>query len=85
MDRIEWFAEKVTEIGVGEITPLLCDHSERKVIKIDRLEKIVVSAMKQSKKATMPTLNEMCSFKQFLKQYKDFAGKKYIAHCYEQD
>lgn len=85
MDRIEWFAEKVTEIGVGEITPLLCDHSERKVIKIDRLEKIVVSAMKQSKKATMPTLNEMCSFKQFMKQYKDFAGKKYIAHCYEQD
>lgn len=85
MDRIEWFAEKVTEIGVGEITPLLCDHSERKVIKIDRLEKIVVSAMKQSKKAMMPTLNEMTAFKQFVKKYADFSGKKYIAHCYEEE
>lgn len=85
MDRIEWFAEKVTEIGVGEITPLLCDHSERKVIKIDRLEKILVSAMKQSKKATLPSLNEMCSFKRFVDQFADFTGRKYVAHCYEQD
>ncbi len=83
MDRLEWFAEKVTEIGVGEITPLLCDHSERKVVKRDRLEKILVSAMKQSKKAFLPTLNEMTSFKDFLKNHKE--SDCYIAHCYEQD
>jgi 16S rRNA (uracil1498-N3)-methyltransferase len=66
MDRLEWFAEKVTEIGVGEITPLLCERSERKVLKHDRLEKILVSAMKQSKKAYLPRLNE-------LKKFSDFA------------
>lgn len=85
MDRLEWFAEKVTEIGVGEITPLLCDHSERKIVKIDRLEKILVSAMKQSKKATLPLMNEMCPFKKFVSQFAGFSGLKYIAHCYEQD
>lgn len=83
MDRLEWFAEKVTEIGVGEITPLLCDHSERKVVKCDRLEKILVSAMKQSKKAFLPILNEMTSFKDFVKNHN--GSDCYIAHCYEQD
>ena len=85
LDRMEWFAEKVTEVGVSEITPLLCDHSERKVLKTDRLEKIMVSAMKQSKKATLPVLNEMVPFAQFVKKYADFQGEKYIAHCYEED
>ncbi len=85
MDRMEWFAEKVTEVGVSEVTPLLCDHSERKVLKTERLEKIMVSAMKQSKKATLPTLNEMIPFAQFVKKYADFQGEKYVAHCYEQD
>ncbi len=83
MDRLEWFAEKVTEIGVGEISLLLCDHSERKVVKTDRLEKILVSAMKQSKKAYLPRLNEMISFKEFMK--KPHPEHCYIAHCYEQD
>lgn len=83
MDRLEWFAEKVTEIGVGEISLLLCDHSERKVVKTDRLEKILVSAMKQSKKAYLPRLNEMISFKEFVRQ--PHTEKCFIAHCYEQD
>ncbi|HOI25973.1 MAG TPA: 16S rRNA (uracil(1498)-N(3))-methyltransferase [Paludibacteraceae bacterium] len=83
MDRIEWFAEKVTEIGVDEITPVICRFSERKEIKHDRLEKILVSAMKQSKKAYLPKLNDQCTFAQFI-QRKDL-GQRFIAHCYEQD
>ncbi len=83
MDRLEWFAEKVTEIGVSEISLLLCDHSERKVVKTDRIEKILVSAMKQSKKAYLPKINEMISFKEFVK--KNSGDGCYIAHCYEQD
>lgn len=83
MDRMEWFAEKATEIGITEITPLLCDHSERKVIKNERLEKILVSAMKQSKKAFLPQLNEMTGFDHFMKSHNHSNG--FIAHCYEQD
>lgn len=83
MDRLEWFAEKVTEIGVGEITPLLCEHSERKVLKLERLEKILVSAMKQSKKAYLPKLNDLKKFSDFLKETS--RGSRYIAHCYEED
>lgn len=80
MDRMEWFAEKATEIGIDAITCLLCDHSERKVIKNERLEKIVVSAMKQSQKATIPSLTKgMVAFKDFVTL--PFEGKKYIAHC----
>ena len=67
MDRLEWFVEKATEIGISEITPLLCRYSERKVIKLERLNKILISAMKQSKKATLPILNEMISFDKFIK------------------
>jgi RNA methyltransferase, RsmE family len=80
LDRIEWFAEKVTEIGIDRITPLLCRYSERKEIKLLRIEKILVSAMKQSQKASLPQLDEMVSFKQFVKQ--SFDGQKFIAHCY---
>ena len=58
IDRLEWFLEKATEIGISEITPIWCDRSERKQIKIDRLEKILVSAMKQSLQATIPILNQ---------------------------
>jgi 16S rRNA (uracil1498-N3)-methyltransferase len=83
MDRLEWFAEKVTEIGVGEITPLLCERSERKVLKHDRLEKILVSAMKQSKKAYLPRLNELKKFSDFVKENSH--GNRFIAHCYEED
>lgn len=82
IDRIEWFAEKATEIGIDRLSPLLCKHSERKEIKVQRIEKILVSAMKQSQKALLPQLDEMMSFTQFIKQ--DFVGRKFIAHCYPQ-
>ena len=81
MDRIEWFAEKATEIGFDELTFLDCRFSERKVVKTERVEKILVSAMKQSLKPTLPLLNGMTSFDKFITS--PFAGKKYIAHCYE--
>jgi len=81
MDRLEWFAEKATEIGINEITCLNCRYSERKEVKTSRLEKILVSAMKQSLKATLPHLNEMTKFKEFVKQ--PFDGRKFIAHCEE--
>lgn len=80
IDRIEWFAEKATEIGIDGFMPILCKHSERKEIKPQRIEKILVSAMKQSQKALLPQLNEMQPFSQFVKQ--DFNGQKFIAHCY---
>lgn len=81
MDRVEWFAEKATEIGIDTLTPLLCRYSERKEIKLPRVEKILISAMKQSQKAYLPELNELCTFKDFVK--KPFNGQKFIAHCYD--
>lgn len=80
MDRIEWFAEKATEIGIDRFSPILCRHSERKDIKLQRIEKILVSAMKQSQKAILPQLDEMQPFSKFLEE--DFKGQKFIAHCY---
>jgi len=79
MDRYEWFLEKATEIGIDEITPIICEHSERKVIKTERCNRILLSAMKQSLKFHLPKLNEAIILKDFLKQ--DFEGAKYIAHC----
>lgn len=81
MDRTEWFAEKATEIGFDELTFLNCRYSERKLIKTDRIEKILVSAIKQSLKASKPVLNEMVDFQKFVTQ--DFEGQKFICHCYE--
>lgn len=82
LDRIEWFAEKATEIGIDCLTPLLCRFSERKELKLPRIEKILISAMKQSQKACLPQINPMTSLDEFIKQ--PFNGQKYIAHCYEQ-
>jgi len=79
IDRFEWFLEKCTEIGINEITPLLSEHSERKVIKPERLEKILISAMKQSLKAYLPRLNPVTTFKDVI--FTEFKGKKFIAHC----
>lgn len=79
IERFEWFLEKATEIGIDEITPLLCEHSERKVINNDRLEKIIVSAMKQSIKAYLPKLNHVTPFKSFIQTKRQ--GGAYIAHC----
>lgn len=79
MDRNEWFVEKAVEIGVDEITFIRTDHSERDVIKMERIEKIAVSAMKQSQKATLPVLNGMTGFRSFVE--RGFDGDRFIAHC----
>lgn len=79
MDRMEWFVEKATEIGIDEVSCLQCRYSERKEIKTARLEKIMVSAMKQSQKAYLPCLNEMTPFRSFIT--RPFDGRKFIAHC----
>jgi 16S rRNA (uracil1498-N3)-methyltransferase len=82
MDRLEWFAEKTTEIGIDEITPVFCRFSERKSINLERMEKILVSAMKQSQKAHLPKLNPACQVQQFIKQADE--QQKFIAHCYDE-
>ncbi|MFH6958796.1 16S rRNA (uracil(1498)-N(3))-methyltransferase [Flavobacterium aquidurense] len=82
-DRFEWFLEKATEIGIQEITPIICDRSERKVINQERFEKIILSAMKQSNETYLPKLNEAISFKEFVKQKNE--GLQLIAHCEETD
>lgn len=82
-DRYEWFLEKATEIGIDTITPIICDHSERKIIKPERFEKILQSAMKQSLSCYMPKLNNALSFNDFMNQ--DFKDDLYIAHCEETD
>ncbi len=82
-DRYEWFLEKATEIGITEITPIFCDHSERKNIKKERFEKIIQSAAKQSLQFHFPILNDALSVKEFLA--KSFDGETYIAHCENQE
>jgi 16S rRNA (uracil1498-N3)-methyltransferase len=79
IDRFEWFLEKVTEIGVDEITPLLCDHSERTTIRVERLKKIIISAMKQACQAYEPRLNPMTRFADFINKPKK--GQKFITYC----
>ena len=82
MERMEWMIEKAVEIGVDEISFLNCQFSERRVVKLPRLEKIVIAATKQSHKAWKTTLNEIISFKDFISQPRE--GGKFIAHCYEE-
>ena len=81
ISRFEWFLEKATELGINEITPIRCSRSERKIIKEERLKKILVSAMKQSLKSRIPKLNPLTKFSDFLKQ--DFNGQFFIAHLEE--
>jgi 16S rRNA (uracil1498-N3)-methyltransferase len=81
VDRFEWMIEKAMELGIDEITPLLCHHSERKKIRTDRIERVVIAAMKQSLKAYLPKINELTSFDKFIKTSQD--GQAYIAHCYD--
>ncbi|MCK0109831.1 16S rRNA (uracil(1498)-N(3))-methyltransferase [Flavobacteriaceae bacterium S0825] len=78
-DRYEWFLEKATEIGIDSITPIICDHSERKVIKPERFEKILQSAMKQSLHYYLPKLNDAIPFTDFIEQQHQ--GQLFIAHC----
>lgn len=82
-DRMEWFLEKATEIGIDEITPIICKNSERRIVKLERFEKIIQSAMKQSLKFTLPKLNEPRKFSDFINQNLD--GKICIAHCEKQE
>lgn len=82
MERIEWMTEKAVEVGVNEISFLNCQFSERRLVKISRLEKIMISAVKQSHKAWVTQLNEIVTFDAFIKQPRE--GHKYIAHCYEE-
>jgi len=82
-DRYEWFLEKATEIGIETITPIICEHSERKVVKIERFEKIIQSAMKQSLQCYLPKLNAPIAFKDFINQ--QFKGQTFIAHCEKTD
>jgi len=83
IDRLEWFLEKATEIGIDEITPIICDRSERKIVKEDRLEKVVTAAVKQSLTAYHPKVNQAVTFAQFLAKQSD--GNKLIAHCMDGD
>lgn len=82
MERTEWMAEKVTEIGVDELSFPECRFSERRKMRKERVEKVVVAAMKQSHKAWMPQVNDMCAFKQFIDNEQ--GGRKYICHCYNE-
>ncbi len=82
-DRYEWFLEKATEIGIHEITPIICDHSERKIIKTERFDKIIQSAMKQSNQFYLPKLNTATTYKDFVIAHENEA--LYIAHCEEQN
>jgi len=79
IERVEWFLEKATEIGIDEITPLICDRSERKEIKTERLNKVITSAVKQSIKAFHPKLNEAVRFTDLVS--KSTNTQKFIAHC----
>ena len=81
ISRFEWFLEKATEIGISEITPLICENSERRVIKTGRLEKVIIAAMKQSLKVYLPQLNEARTFDDFIRQ--DQPLEKFIAYCSE--
>ena len=78
-DRYEWFLEKATEIGITEITPIICERSERKTVKNERFDKIILASMKQSASCYLPKINEAIALKDFLE--KEFEGQKFIAHC----
>ncbi len=78
-DRMEWFLEKATEIGIDEVSFILCENSERRSIKPERMEKVTISAMKQSLKAYLPKVNDISSFEEFIRNCN--CSQKYIAHC----
>lgn len=82
MDRVEWLVEKATEVGFDELSLLDCQFSERRVVKTPRLEKIIVAAMKQSRKAWKPVVHEMQPFRQFVSAHP--TGRRFIAHCYDE-
>jgi len=82
MERTEWLVEKATEVGIDEISFINCQYSERRLVKVSRVDKIVIAASKQSHKAWKAQLNDVVTFKEFMEQPRN--GRKYIAHCYEE-
>lgn len=82
MDRMEWMVEKATEVGFDEVSFLDCQFSERHVLRADRIEKVAVAAMKQSRKAWKPVVNAMCPLAEFISSER--AGRKFICHCYDE-
>ena len=83
IDRFEWFVEKATELGIAEITPIICRHSERKTLKLERIQKLVVSAARQSQHYYFPIVNEECSFEKLLESQQVNEVVNFIAHCVE--
>lgn len=83
IDRLEFFLEKAIEIGLDTYYPIITFNSERRKLNQERLEKIAISAMKQSLKAEQPIVHDLQSFSNFLKSQKDTRGQKYIAHCHD--
>lgn len=81
-ERMEWMAEKAVEVGLDELSFLNCQFSERRSMKTERIEKIVVSAMKQSRKAYLPKVNDLAAFSDFIQSHQ--SGHRYIAHCYDE-
>ncbi len=81
MDRFEWFVEKAVEIGIDTITPLLCQRSERRILKIDRLQKLIISTMKQAMVAYRPVLNELTDYRKFTDSIPGIVTNRFIAHC----
>jgi 16S rRNA (uracil1498-N3)-methyltransferase len=79
INRYEWFLEKATEMGIDEITPLICDNSERKIVKTDRLNKVIISAMKQSLKTYLPKMNDAVKYTDFISG--ETADSRFIAYC----
>ncbi len=85
IERFEWFIEKSVEIGIDIITPLLCHHSERRVLKTDRLERLIISTMKQAIIPVHPVLHELTGFKEFITKQDKNDTDLFIAHCEETD
>ena len=85
IDRIEWFVEKATEIGIRSITPIIASQSERRNLNAERLQKILVSAMKQSQRLYMPTLHSLTTYQKFIEESSSIQSQKFIAHCHEND
>ena len=84
-DRYEWFAEKACEMGFDELSPIIGEHSERRILKTQRVEKILISASKQSLKAAVPVVNEPVSVKEFITANADNNGLKLIAYCFDDE
>lgn len=85
LDRFEWFVEKSVEIGIDTITPLLCQRSERRILKTERLHKLIISTMKQAMVPYLPVLNELTDFGKFTRSLKGLQGNRFIAHCEESE